>query len=79
MNPPRFSEGVKEPQCSLSCLLQSRQRAGVATSFPRGNSGRRSIAHFISAPFEGFVFCFPGTAQDGAGKANALPSGRNSV
>jgi hypothetical protein len=41
---------------------------GVATSLPRGNSGRRSIAYFISAPFEGFGFCFPGTAQSGAEK-----------
>jgi len=46
---------------------------------PRGNSGRRSIAYFISAPFEGFGFCFPGTAQSGAEKANALPGGRTAA
>ena len=44
---------------------------------PGGNNGRRSIAYFISAPVEGFVFCFPGTAQSRAEEANALPGGRN--
>ena len=31
------------------------RRRGFATSLPRGNSGRRSIANFISAPFEDLV------------------------
>jgi hypothetical protein len=40
---------------------------------PGENNGRRSIMYFISALFEVFVFCFPGTAQSGAEKAKALP------
>jgi hypothetical protein len=44
-------------------------------SLPKGHNGRRSIAYFMEASFEGGGFCFPCTAQSGAEKANALPSG----
>src|SRR6516165_2857572 len=68
------SERNSAGDCPAVC--KAANAPGVATSLPRGNSGRRSIAYFMEAPFEGFVFCFLGTAQSGAEKANSLPGGR---
>jgi len=36
-----------------SCFCKAANAPGVATSLPKGNSGRRSIAYFMSVPFEG--------------------------
>jgi hypothetical protein len=58
----------------LSCLLQSSQRAGCRNELAQGK--QRSSFDCVSAPFEGFGFCFPDTAQSGAEKATAPPGGR---
>jgi len=50
----------------LSCLLQSSQRAGCRNELAQGK--QRSSFDCVSAPFEGFGFCFPDTAQSGAEK-----------
>ncbi len=52
--PRTCSERNSADDCPAFC--NAANAPGVATSLPRGNNGRRSIAYFISAPVEGFVF-----------------------
>jgi len=52
--PRTCSDRNSAGDCPAIC--KAANAPGVATSWPRGNSGRRSIAYFIAVPFEGLCF-----------------------